>query len=67
MCFVEFDDVVFATQAMSQHQGHVLSNSVKGGIRLSFSKNPLFIKPNKDMSSVAFSFKQMGTALLADL
>ncbi|KAG0175450.1 hypothetical protein DFQ28_009164 [Apophysomyces sp. BC1034] len=48
MCFVEFDDVVFATQAMNELQGHCLSNSVKGGIRLSFSKNPLFIKPNKD-------------------
>lgn len=67
MCFVEFEDVVYATQAMSQHQGHVLSNSVKGGIRLSFSKNPLFINPNKDMNSTAFNFKQMGTALLADL
>lgn len=66
MCFVEFDDVVFATQAMTEHQGHVLSNSIKGGIRLSFSKNPLFIKPNKE-ASVAFNFKQMGTALLADL
>lgn len=69
MCFIEFDDVVFATQAMSQHQGHELSNSVKGGIRLSFSKNPLFIKPNKEIISKnnAFCFKQMGTALLADL
>lgn len=68
MCFVEFDDVVFATQAMSDNQGHVLSNSVKGGIRLSFSKNPLFIKPtvNKD-ANISFNFKQMGTALLADL
>ncbi|CAO3612425.1 unnamed protein product [Mucor hiemalis] len=64
MCFVEFDDVVYATQAMTEHQGHALSNSIKGGIRLSFSKNPLFIKPNKE---VAFNFKQMGTALLADL
>lgn len=68
MCFIEFDDVVFATQAMSQHQGHELSNSVKGGIRLSFSKNPLFIKPNKENSkNNPFSFKQTGTALLADL
>ncbi|GAN10012.1 RNA binding protein [Mucor ambiguus] len=67
MCFVEFEDVVYATQAMSQHQGHVLSNSVKGGIRLSFSKNPLFTKPNKDVNSNALSFKQMGAALLADL
>ncbi|KAI9487810.1 MAG: hypothetical protein EXX96DRAFT_605699 [Benjaminiella poitrasii] len=69
MCFVEFDDIAFATQAMNQHQGHVLSNSIKGGIRLSFSKNPLFIKPNKEntTSTSAFNFKQMGTALLADL
>ncbi|CAO3598290.1 unnamed protein product [Absidia cylindrospora] len=44
MCFVEFDDVVFATQALNQHQGTHLTTSVKGGIRLSFSKNPLFIK-----------------------
>ncbi|KAI7890288.1 uncharacterized protein EV154DRAFT_538426 [Mucor mucedo] len=66
MCFVEFEDVVYATQAMSEHQAHLLSNSVKGGIRLSFSKNPLFIKPNKE-AGISYSFKQMGTALLADL
>lgn len=66
MCFVEFDDVVYATQVMSARQGHVLSNSIKGGIRLSFSKNPLFINPNKE-AGLVFSFKQMGTALLADL
>lgn len=48
MCFVEFEDVVYATQAMNELQGYCLSNSVKGGIRLSFSKNPLFTKPNKD-------------------
>lgn len=47
MCFVEFEDVTFATQAMNELQGYNLSNSVKGGIRLSFSKNPLFTKPNK--------------------
>ncbi|KAI9265474.1 hypothetical protein EDC94DRAFT_640181 [Helicostylum pulchrum] len=66
MCFVEFEDVVYATQAMNEHQGHLLSNSVKGGIRLSFSKNPLFIKPSKE-ADISFNFKQMGTALLADL
>lgn len=66
MCFVEFDDVIYATQAMNEYQGNVLSNSIKGGIRLSFSKNPLFIKPSKE-ASIAFNFKQMGTALLADL
>ncbi|KAI8580130.1 hypothetical protein K450DRAFT_280124 [Umbelopsis ramanniana AG] len=45
LCFVEFDDVVRATQAMSELNGYILSNSLKGGIRLSFSKNPLFTKP----------------------
>ncbi|CAO3598864.1 unnamed protein product [Absidia cylindrospora] len=44
MCFVEFDDVVLATNALNEHQGHCLTTSIKGGIRLSFSKNPLFIK-----------------------
>lgn len=48
MCFVEFEDVVYATQAMNELQGYYLSSSVKGGIRLSFSKNPLFTKPNKE-------------------
>lgn len=66
MCFVEFEDVVFATQAMNQLQGHALSNSVRGGIRLSFSKNPLFIKPSKE-TEISLGFKQLGTALLADV
>lgn len=48
MCFVEFEDVVYATQAMHDLQGSCLTNSIKGGIRLSFSKNPLFTKPGKD-------------------
>ncbi|KAI7866298.1 hypothetical protein BDF14DRAFT_1692593, partial [Spinellus fusiger] len=41
MCFVEFEQVHYATQALSSLQGSPLGNSVKGGIRLSFSKNPL--------------------------
>ncbi|KAI9497764.1 hypothetical protein BDB00DRAFT_919169 [Zychaea mexicana] len=41
MCFVEFEDIACATQAMQDLYGNLLSNSVKGGIRLSFSKNPL--------------------------
>ncbi|KAI8145330.1 hypothetical protein BJV82DRAFT_643667 [Fennellomyces sp. T-0311] len=41
MCFVEFEDIACATQAMQELYGNPLSNSVKGGIRLSFSKNPL--------------------------
>ncbi|KAI8141725.1 hypothetical protein BJV82DRAFT_617292 [Fennellomyces sp. T-0311] len=44
MCFVEFDDVPCATQALHELYGNPLSNSVKGGIRLSFSKNPLGVR-----------------------
>ncbi|OAD02456.1 hypothetical protein MUCCIDRAFT_15544, partial [Mucor lusitanicus CBS 277.49] len=36
MCFVEFEDIVFASQALNELQGHNLTNSVKGGIRLSY-------------------------------
>jgi hypothetical protein len=41
MCFVEFEDTIYASQVLQDLQGHPLSNSIKGGIRLSFSKNPL--------------------------
>ncbi|KAJ3054691.1 hypothetical protein HK097_001098 [Rhizophlyctis rosea] len=44
MCFVEFDDVQCATQALLQLYGNPLSNSTKGGIRLSYSKNPLGVR-----------------------
>lgn len=44
MCFVEFEDVSFATKALNELYGHMLHNSVKGGIRLSFSKNPLGVR-----------------------
>ncbi|CAO3597217.1 unnamed protein product [Absidia cylindrospora] len=47
MCFVEFVDVMCATQALQDLYGNPLSNSVKGGIRLSFSKNPLVSPTNK--------------------
>lgn len=45
MCFVEFDDVACATHAMQDLYGKMLSNSTKGGIRLSYSKNPLGVRP----------------------
>ncbi|KAI8327665.1 hypothetical protein EDC96DRAFT_531459 [Choanephora cucurbitarum] len=64
MCFVEFEDIVFASQALNELQGHNLTNSIKGGIRLSYSKNPLFIKPNKENGLM--SFKQMGNVLMSD-
>jgi hypothetical protein len=44
MCFVEFEDVSFATKALNDLYGLPLHNSVKGGIRLSFSKNPLGVR-----------------------
>lgn len=44
MCFVEFEDITFASQALSELYGFPLHNSVKGGIRLSFSKNPLGVR-----------------------
>ena len=44
MCFVEFEDVSFATKALHDMYGTLLHNSVKGGIRLSFSKNPLGVR-----------------------
>ncbi|CCK70780.1 mRNA-binding protein WHI3 KNAG_0F01120 [Huiozyma naganishii CBS 8797] len=50
MCFVEFDDVSFATRALAELYGSKLPRSTisnKGGIRLSFSKNPLGVRgPN---------------------
>lgn len=50
MCFVEFEDVSFATRALAELYGSQLPRanaSNKGGIRLSFSKNPLGVRgPN---------------------
>lgn len=50
MCFVEFDDIAFATKALNELYGHPLHNSVKGGIRLSFSKNPLGVRNGRNNS-----------------
>ncbi|KAL1919479.1 uncharacterized protein VTP21DRAFT_2172 [Calcarisporiella thermophila] len=46
MCFVEFETIEHATLALAELQGSLLPSSVKGGIRLSFSKNPLGVRPN---------------------
>lgn len=48
MCFVEFEDISFATKALHELYGHPLHNSVKGGIRLSFSKNPLGVRSGQN-------------------
>ncbi|KAJ3180823.1 hypothetical protein HDU85_003905 [Gaertneriomyces sp. JEL0708] len=47
MCFVEFEDVQCATKALFQLYGNTLSNSTKGGIRLSYSKNPLGVRSSQ--------------------
>jgi len=45
MCFVEFEDVMCASVAMQELYGHSLTTHTKGGgIRLSFSKNPLGVR-----------------------
>lgn len=45
MCFVEFEDVHYATKALNELYGHPLGGLVKnGGIRLSYSKNPLGVR-----------------------
>lgn len=46
MCFVEFEDIACATAAMETLYGTMISCSIpsKGGIRLSFSKNPLGLR-----------------------
>ncbi|KAL1296653.1 hypothetical protein AAFC00_000135 [Neodothiora populina] len=49
MCFVEFEDINYAAQTLDNLYGTMLTNSVKGGIRLSFSKNPLGVR--RDQSS----------------
>ncbi|KAI1263821.1 hypothetical protein F5Y18DRAFT_418130 [Xylariaceae sp. FL1019] len=44
MCFVEFEDISTASKALHDLYGVELHNSVKGGIRLSYSKNPLGVR-----------------------
>lgn len=44
MCFVEFEDISFATKTLYELYGAMLRGSTRGGIRLSFSKNPLGVR-----------------------
>jgi hypothetical protein len=46
MSFVEYDSVDYATRALHDLYGHTLGGLVKGGIRLSYSKNPL-VRPER--------------------
>ena len=52
MCFVEFEDVPCAARALAELHGNMLSNSIKGGIRLSFSKNPLGVRNGQQTNLV---------------
>ncbi|KAF9115269.1 hypothetical protein BGX27_008390 [Mortierella sp. AM989] len=51
MCFVEFESIDCATQALNDLYGNPLSNSIKGGIRLSYSKNPLGVRSSATQSN----------------
>jgi len=59
MCFVEFEDVNFATKALNDLYGNTLGGLVKGGgIRLSYSKNPLGVRTPTSAGSNGTSFQQ---------
>lgn len=64
MCFVEFEDVTTATKALNELYGRPLSNSGhRGGMRLSYSKNPFGVRsehnPNNRANTSA-SMHNMG-------
>ncbi|EGO28126.1 hypothetical protein SERLADRAFT_462668 [Serpula lacrymans var. lacrymans S7.9] len=59
MCFVEFEDVSFATKALNELYGNTLSGLVKnGGIRLSYSKNPLGVRTPTSAGNGSTSLQQ---------
>ncbi|TPX52321.1 hypothetical protein SeMB42_g01492 [Synchytrium endobioticum] len=60
-CFVEFEDVACASLALRELYGNPLSNSTKGGIRLSYSKNPLG-KRSSDTQSLQHHHQQALTS-----
>ncbi|TCD60961.1 cell cycle RNA binding protein whi3 [Steccherinum ochraceum] len=59
MCFVEFDDVSYATQTLKELHGHTLDGLIKGGgIRLSYSKNPLGVRTPTNVHNGPLSSQQ---------
>lgn len=62
MCFVEFEDVQYATRALAELYGRTLPRPGglpgKGGIRLSFSKNPLGVRGPGQRRTSGFSYNQ---------
>ncbi|KAJ1726926.1 cell cycle RNA binding protein whi3, partial [Coemansia sp. Benny D160-2] len=53
MCFVEFESIDFATLAMNELDGRMLTTSVGSGIRLSYSKNPLGIRSQNNPNNLS--------------
>ncbi|CAK7266895.1 cell cycle RNA binding protein whi3 [Sporothrix epigloea] len=53
MCFVEFDSITAATKTLLDLYGRPLIHSSKGGIRLSFSKNPLGVRSQNNPNNAA--------------
>jgi len=53
MCFIEFEDINCARRTMDTLYGTLLSSSTKGGIRLSFSKNPLGVRSATPMGPIS--------------
>ncbi|RXW24339.1 hypothetical protein EST38_g1506 [Candolleomyces aberdarensis] len=63
MCFVEFADVNYATKALNELYGNTLNGLVKhGGIRLSYSKNPLGVRTPTSATSPNGSLSQQQQA-----
>lgn len=62
MCFVEFEDISSATEAMETLYGTMLSCSVKSGIRLSYSKNPLGVRASLPQTPIQYG----GPVVIAD-
>ncbi|KAJ3546198.1 hypothetical protein NMY22_g2145 [Coprinellus aureogranulatus] len=67
MCFVEFHDVASASRALNELYGNTLNGLVKhGGIRLSYSKNPLGVRtPTSATSPTAGSLQEQQQAMQA--
>ncbi|KAI0774737.1 hypothetical protein BD413DRAFT_670087 [Trametes elegans] len=63
MCFVEFESVEYATKALNELYGDNLNGLVRnGGIRLSYSKNPLGVRtPNSGGSGPSLQQQQQYT------
>ncbi|KAI0340878.1 hypothetical protein BDW22DRAFT_358196 [Trametopsis cervina] len=61
MCFVEFEDVAHATKALNELNGDNLNGLIRGGgIRLSYSKNPLGVRTPTSAGSGPMQQQSLG-------